>query len=50
MANPEHVEILRQGVEAWSEWRLSHPEIEPDLSGTDLNSVTLTSVMPSSMG
>jgi hypothetical protein len=31
MANPEHLEILKQGVEAWNEWREKNPDIEPDL-------------------
>ena len=32
MANPEHVEILLQGVEAWNRWRRERPGDEPDLS------------------
>src|SRR5882672_6761991 len=32
MANPEHLEILKRGVEAWNKWRKDHPEIRPDLS------------------
>jgi uncharacterized protein YjbI with pentapeptide repeats len=32
MANPEHLEILKQGVEQWNEWRKEHPEVRPDLS------------------
>lgn len=31
MANPEHLEILKQGVEKWNAWRKAHPEIRPDL-------------------
>ncbi len=34
MANPEHVEILKQGVAAWNKWREEHPNVAPDLSGT----------------
>jgi hypothetical protein len=42
MANPEHLEILQQGVEVWNEWRIEHDKIVPDLddadfSGTDLS-------------
>ena len=33
MANPEHVEILKQGVEVWNAWREKHPDIQPNLSG-----------------
>ena len=32
MANLEHLEILKQGVEAWNNWRAENLEIEPDLS------------------
>lgn len=31
MANPEHVEILKQGVDLWNKWRKENPEIKPDL-------------------
>ena len=41
MANPEHLEILRQGVEVWNQWRKIH-HAPPDLSGADLSSFTLT--------
>ena len=36
MADPEHLEILRQGVGAWNEWRTRHPEVIPDLVGANL--------------
>jgi len=36
MANDEHVALLKQGVEAWNEWRGENPNILPDLSGVDL--------------
>jgi hypothetical protein len=36
MANPEHLEILEQGVEAWNKWRGQHTDIRPDLVGADL--------------
>jgi len=32
MANPEHENILQQGVEKWNAWRQANPGIEPDLS------------------
>ncbi len=32
MADKEHLKILRQGVEAWNQWRDDNPEIRPDLS------------------
>ena len=36
MANPEHLEILKQGVEQWNKWRKENPDVRPDLSGADL--------------
>jgi uncharacterized protein YjbI with pentapeptide repeats len=40
MANPEHLEILKQGVEVWNEWR-THDEIVPDLKGSNLTGADL---------
>ena len=58
MANPEHLELLRQGVEIWSAWRLDHPQIirpdlgsghlRPDLAGANLNGRDLSSANLSS--
>ena len=36
MAIPEHVEKLKEGVEAWNSWRAIHPDVSPDLSGLNL--------------
>ena len=33
MANQEHFDILKQGVEVWNQWRKEHPDTEPNLSG-----------------
>jgi Pentapeptide repeats (8 copies) len=42
MANPEHLKILQQGVEAWNEWRRAQgPSIDPDLRGADLHGADL---------
>ena len=41
MANPEHLEILKQGVRKWNEWRRKHPAVHPDLSGADLRDTDL---------
>ncbi len=38
MANQEHLDIFKQGVQVWNQWRLEHPHIRPDLSGVDQNS------------
>jgi hypothetical protein len=32
MARDEHVDLLKQGVAAWNEWRLKNPDTRPDLS------------------
>jgi hypothetical protein len=41
MANPEHLQILQQGVEAWNAWRSQNEGIEPDLCGADLGMANL---------
>lgn len=41
MANPEHLQILHQGVEAWNEWRRVNPNISPDLKQADLRGASL---------
>jgi hypothetical protein len=33
VANPEHLSILKQGVEAWNIWRRKNPLIRPELNG-----------------
>jgi TIR domain/Pentapeptide repeats (8 copies) len=42
MANPEHLKILRQGVEAWHGWLDRNRGTRPDLSGADLSEVNLS--------
>jgi uncharacterized protein YjbI with pentapeptide repeats len=41
MANPEHLDILKQGVEVWNKWREEHSELCVDLSEADLTGVFL---------
>lgn len=42
MANPEHVEILKQGRDVWNRWREEHREIRVlDLSGAHLRGANL---------
>ncbi len=48
MANEEHLEMLRQDVGAWNQWRKENPEVRPDLnqaelSGADLRGANLRS-------
>jgi hypothetical protein len=42
MANPEHLEILKQGVEVWNLWREENPNIIPQLKQADLQGATLS--------
>jgi len=43
MANPDHLDILRQGVAAWNKWQDGQDvTLRPDLSGADLRRVSLS--------
>ena len=42
MANPEHLRILQQGVEAWNAWRVQNQDSKPDLMGAHLLSADFT--------
>ena len=41
MANPEHLAILKQGVDAWNTWRREHPLVRPDFGGANLREAHL---------
>jgi hypothetical protein len=43
MANPEHLQILQQGVDAWNAWRERNRDIRPDLSEANLKRANLKS-------
>lgn len=32
MADPNHIAVLREGSQAWNQWRKAHPALVPDLS------------------
>jgi TIR domain/Pentapeptide repeats (8 copies) len=45
MANPDHLAILKQGVEVWNKWRQDNPRIYmPDLAGADLSNAHLIGI------
>ena len=41
MADPEHLKILHQGVEAWNEWRRNNPDIKTNLLKANLGEANL---------
>jgi uncharacterized protein YjbI with pentapeptide repeats len=41
MANQEHLDILKQGVYVWNQWREENPKILPDLSNVDFTDANL---------
>ena len=42
MANPEHVELVRQGAKAVNRFTAEHPEVTIDLSRADLSGLDLS--------
>src|SRR5258708_39474556 len=44
MVQQEHVDTLRNGVEAWNTWRAEQVSIAPDLSGADLSETHLRDI------
>lgn len=41
MANQEHLDLLRQGVDCWNDWRKNNSALRPDLRGANLSSANL---------
>jgi len=41
MADESHLSVLKQGVEAWNQWREQNPGVEPDLGEADLSGASL---------
>ena len=41
MANRQHLDTLRQGIEVWNRWREQNPGVFPDLSHADLKGMVL---------
>ncbi|MFQ5750487.1 MAG: pentapeptide repeat-containing protein [bacterium] len=44
MAVEKHLKILKQGVEAWNQWREQNPDIQPDLREASLRRAKLSGV------
>ena len=44
VANPEHLDLLRQGVEVWNDWRRKNQSVRPDLAGANLSKAHLFNV------
>ena len=42
MANQQHLEILKNNVDAWNRWRSENGQIIPDLSGANLEKLDLS--------
>ena len=42
MANQEHLNMLKQGVEVWNQWRQEQQDVIPDLSGANLSGASLS--------
>jgi hypothetical protein len=42
MANQEHLDILKQGMDIWNKWRMEHPNLRPDLSSASLSNANLS--------
>jgi Uncharacterized low-complexity proteins len=40
----EHVNLLKRGVDVWNTWRDEHPEVQPNLSGTQLSKIDLDGI------
>jgi hypothetical protein len=42
MANEEHLKILKQGWDAWNQWRMKNRDVRPNLGGADLGGADLS--------
>jgi hypothetical protein len=41
MASQEHLDILKQGLQIWDQWREEYPDVQPDLREADLSGFVL---------
>src|SRR5690349_5696671 len=49
MANSEHVEILRRGVDIWNRWRKENSQVRPDLRRFSCKGPCLTGTPPTAV-
>ncbi len=42
MANKDHLAVLKQGANAWNQWRANNPGIKPDLGFSNLSRANLS--------
>jgi uncharacterized protein YjbI with pentapeptide repeats len=42
MPNNEHLALIKQGIDAWNNWRQQNDWIDPDLSGANLSGADLS--------
>ena len=49
MAVEEHLDVLRQGVEAWNAWQRRNRDIQPALSRADLAGADLAGADPAEL-
>ena len=42
MADPQHIELIRQGIEQWNRWRKENPEVMLDFHGAHLRGADLS--------
>ncbi len=45
MANPEHLKILKQGVEVWNRWKEKRSDVMLDFRSADLKGQTYWNVV-----
>jgi uncharacterized protein YjbI with pentapeptide repeats len=41
MANREQLELLKEGIDAWNDWREKNPDVQPNLEDADLQGLNL---------
>ncbi len=44
MTEQYHLDVLRQGIDVWNQWRQEHHSIQPDFSGVDFRGAQLSRV------